>query len=276
MSYIEQIDVEPVNKIIESYNFNESVEKDLRELINFTVREYLNLDLKTFKITGVEKEYLIPISGIKYKGIVDLELEVIDPKNRYKFPVGAKVKIDWKTTGLALLQDYAAKKFKDLYRETFQWRLYSYIEPRCDYFMFRGVSKADGGFVQMIQQPYPLMGQDVEAFMVQARSSIDSQKGKALPWLKNVKSCNAYGTPCAYAANDTCLRGTPEEFLIDPELPEHLSFSSIDAFLTCPERYRRDRLVMDDLVTNDASDASTYGKAFHECIAAIYKQFQEN
>jgi hypothetical protein len=63
-------------------------------------------------------------------------------------------------------------------------------------------------------------------------------------------------------------------YLVDPPPLTHLSYSSLEAFMTCNERYRRDRLDLGELVEDDSSDASRYGKAFHEAIAEVYKQFK--
>lgn len=269
----EDVNWEPVLAALERENLPEAMGRDVRDLTYRTAQSWLNKDLDMFEIVGVEETHKVDIGGQILKAVVDLEC-IVHSKNANKIPVGSRVRLDWKTSGLLLETPYGRQKFSSLYKESFQGRIYPCIPPKSDYFLFRGISKVDSGSYQLIQTPYEGQEKDVTAFLRQGRAAIESQKGASLPWLKNTKACEAFGTVCPHTA--TCLRGTPDEFLVDPPPLEHLSFSSLEAFILCNERYRRDRIELGGLIEDDSSDASRYGKAFHVAIAEVYKQFKKN
>lgn len=260
------------NAFLKSKELSYLDDRVVRELIGETVEEWLEYDLETFDIIGTEIEYIIPTSFIPFKMIVDLELRIkkLNPQlAKLGLKEGDLGRLDWKTSAMNFSNYYGVAKFKEVYKDSFQWKLYSELpDEKAKFFIYRGISKVpEGGNTQLILIPHEDMEAECLNYIRQGRNAILSQYGEPLPWYKRMpEGCSSYGVECPYLK--TCKLGTPAVYLIDPPPMERGSFSSFSSFWTCPERWRRDRLEID--ADDDTNDATKLGKLFHEVIAVVY------
>jgi len=84
-------------------------------------------------------------------------------------------------------------------------------------------------------------------------------------WLKNPGGCRLYGNsyPCMFEAY--CWQGGELDLTAAPTWSA--SYSSIEDFLRCPERYRLKQLTGKE----DSSEAIQIGQVFHLAVSELYK-----
>lgn len=273
------INLDELEEPLKKFNLAITDERDVRELLYETILRWYEEDQETFDIVAVEQLKLVDTPAGKYKFIVDLVVRIKKP-NAKMVKLGIKegdlAILDWKTTGLNLSNSYGIKKFAATYNNSFQWKTYlTYFPAEVKLFIYRGISKEIGGeTTEVYLKPFEGMADECHTWLKNAKAVLDSQIGSDGPWLKIMPDgCAKF--ECPYPA--TCQQGTPAEYLVQIKAKPHQSFSAITTLLTCPERFRRDRLVQGDDADDLGTDAARVGKAFHALIAIIYsKLIKEN
>jgi hypothetical protein len=237
--------------------------KDVKSMLLTATERWLLRDLSEFYDVKLEKLTEIPfvemdplnppVTFPRAKGYVDIVT------HRYKKDVPQRIIIDWKTTSRKTLD----AEWKDRLAQSWQGRFYLFSET-ADEMHFRGV-KYDGVTAEVIlpwrssyewEVPLQLEGiwaqiQALKPFPVYPRS---------MP-----KACGAFGRECPRLMD--CKLGTMPQ-----GVPRHrdLSYSTVEKFLLCPERFRRDNLEEDG--KEGGSEESSTGSGFHRGIAEIYRQ----
>jgi len=85
------------------------------------------------------------------------------------------------------------------------------------------------------------------------------------PWLRDPSGCRRYGSQYACKFEPYCWEGA--ELAENRQEGQYVSFSSVEDFLRCPERYRLTLLTGQE----DTSEALETGKVFHEAVAVLYR-----
>lgn len=246
---------------------------------------YLEEDLAPGnEILGVEYEYTLTSPGLAgHHGFIDLIIKL--PDGRVKIP-------DWKTTGS--LSDYSQKDFKDRCRHSWQSRYYDLAARECfalpeDTVVeveYRGIAVEDlkqlvvqgitsGEWRARALDRYLKIWEalDIAVNGVELYPSYGVGHTTA-PWPQHSpEACHKFKTACPYLG--ACVLDIdviPSESIT----VETLSHSSMNTYLDCPERFRRERLdKMHGRERGGGSDASELGNAVHRGMAEIYRQLKE-
>ena len=78
-------------------------------------------------------------------------------------------------------------------------------------------------------------------------------------------ACGSYGRDCTFKKD--CFNGT--EPLQKLDIEPNFSYSGLERFALCPEKYRRSKL---DEAKGEESQETNMGKAFHVVMAEVYSQ----
>lgn len=239
-----------------AYPFDASDYKILTDMVLKAGEKWLIDDLQQYEFLSIEDETITetrpPIKVVK-----DLVGKLVNPPNSLKSYLGKLVVIDWKTSSGGLDTRWAQR-----YVDSWQPKIYLAAPPLADLFIFRGVNH-DLETRQVIVSTYNGVVTDVKDF-TEGVAAMRESLGKFPVWPQHKPdACNAFNRPCPYL-ND-CLDGTMPRQLL--KIKEHISYSAIDSFLRCPERYRREQLE-ESAGSKDFNAA--VGEAFHRGIAALY------
>lgn len=253
----------------------------VREMIEVAHDEWFADDAQNLLIEAVEQTHLLP-GNPPYKYIVDLQGTVLRTSkwmDKRGIKVGHRFIMDFKTSPYNFDGSYGRTKFVESYSGSRQPVYYMAAQP-VDFFWFRGISKEPrGGTHEFVLWPQKegrqgeerlLLEDDLASVWAQINHLNTERPGG--PWHKNLPdACRKYGMLCPHHKACTGPRSEDPSIGRPFEMPAHLSFSSIQAFTSCQDRYRRDRLINIENV-DEGSEASRIGTAFHLGIAALYSQ----
>ena len=244
------------------------------KLVHDAAEYFLPLDLKWFKITGIEKEYEYTYSSelIPDRGIIDLIFEIkTDAGKPYKDYVGETLVVDWKSTGGELNTDW-----RNRYIPSWQWKRYAEA-TKAKLFEYRGVSTKtyfDGQGYKQVCGPIIIEVPENNSINVQTDYKATQYSKLGISDLsvypRNAPSaCYKFGETCP-EKEDCDTFAMPQEKLVNIK---HASYSSDELFKLCPEKYRRYKLR--GVKEEDYESNSFLGTMFHRGIAEVYKQIKE-
>ncbi len=227
------------------------------EMIWIVAMKWLARDAEIMHLHAVER----PFEWRGEKGVQDMEgyfTEAAHPDL-----IGKTFVRDWKTTGRELDVAWERK-----YILSHQWKFYLY-HSGADVFVYSGVTWQDGGGVRevILRRPDDLAEQVsrlITGCDVMGRGLLDAQ----LPvYPQNMPdACEKFGG-CPYRLD--CRNNTMPRAALEPW---GWSPSTIETFLTCPEKMRRNRLNRLAGVSNVGSESAELGAAFHRGVAEMYRQ----
>lgn len=279
----DKIDWEKVNAKIQEFKLLSWEYEDVANLVVTAFNRYAPKDFSTFSTVHVERQFIYeaPEFGsspfIQYntdiselvgidvgrcvKGYIDIHAyEMGNGFNNTEKGVMQSVVIDWKT----------ASNLDAVWRnrqvDSWQGKLYARVTgaKRVE---FRGIQKDGRSAAIGYEWPTEAYNNgDVDNYILQAVAMREPLL-KSEVWPKRMPfACEAYGRKCPY--HKLCREeiGDQHQKLI---AIKPFSYSGIDTFLLCPERYRLDA-IFDD--SDDEGSSAGFGKAFHTGIAEAYEQ----
>lgn len=247
---------------------------EVKELVWLAADTWLAHDLQEFDDIEVE----IPLAD--GKAIIDLRARMRGTMQPYASFAGAQIIIDWKTTNSNVDTD----EWRNRCLDSWQWKIYLSLSPEAKIFNYRGISRLRGSLrttqgenarEACLTRNVMLESNDglVEEVREQKRGVIAMYNSlvdaNLLVWPRNTKSCYAFGKRCPFK-RDCDSNQMP--LGVTTERAEDLSHSRMDALMLCPERLRRTKLVNIEDLTQDSSDATTVGGAFHAGVAALWAE----
>ena len=283
-----QVDWTRVAEAIEVCGASSFEARAAREMVATAYDTWFAEDSESFEILSVEEPRLFQHAAFPtpqdkpFKFVLDLHVRLIKVPAWLKLQKpavapGDHLVIDWKTTGYNFSSSYGRDKFTTTYRQSAQWRYYMAALDPTPAFLYRGISKEPKGGTHQLYIPAAFDHANYDALV-----NALQQTGRVLdnmvadwplgPWPLVPDSCQKWGRPCPHLATCQTKPDHPRNPVI---IPPHLSFSSMQAFWTCPERYRRDRLEGVETM-DDGTEASRTGTATHAGLAALYLQLKEH
>lgn len=187
---------------------------------------------------------------------------------------GLRFVADWKTTKSEL-----DVRWQQRLVDSWQWRAYL-AETGADVFVYRGIRRKTRigdeietreFYIDRSTQPDLKEVHDINVKTTTAVRDGLIQLG-VTPWPQNRPSaCGAFGRECPYKADcDTGLKYIPTGALV-PGRP--FSYSRMETFKLCSERYRRDVLAQQSALEDEGTGPEAeFGKAVHRALASIYSQ----
>lgn len=274
-NYLSQINLDRVAEAIQgpegTPRLAEYDEKDLKNMVWTAAEKFLVRDLHDMVIDGVEEPYErelhFPGGAQVFRGIKDLTGTLHGRLNVTKKFAGRKVVIDWKTSHKTLDTTWDERLL-----DSWQWRKYLYFGG-ADVMLYRGVNAEGKTRELLIERPANLESSILAQLegVSAARNSLINAGLTVYP-RKMPSACGAFGRECPYWTD--CREHTMPQVALLPG--RSFSYSSMDRFLACPERYRRGEIENE----MENTEESNFGTAFHRGIAELYGQarqlFQEN
>lgn len=228
--------------------------------------KYLTRDLYDMEITGIEEPYEDTLAftwgSQTFRGIKDLKGILRGKLNVTKRFAGKKVVIDWKTTGSTLDTTWDERLL-----DSWQWKKYLYFDG-ADVMLYRGLNR-DGKTRELIIERPAGLAEDVrvqlEGITLQRNALVAS--GLEIYPRRMPSACGAYGRECSNWTD--CRNNTmPRQALASNGT---FSYSSMDLFGLCPEKYRRSKISD----KTDDTEESIFGTAVHRGLAELYQQSKE-
>lgn len=222
--------------------------KFLYEAPEFGSEPWINYDREDSELVGIDLKRCI-------KGFIDLHAYEID-----KDGMMSGVVVDWKTAS-NLDAVWRNRQF-----DSWQGKIYARVKgaKRVE---FRGIQR--DGRSTAISYGWPTSAYDngdVDNYVLQA-VSMREPLFRDKVWPKRMPyACEAYGRKCPYHALCRNESGDEHQSLIQVK---PFSYSGMETFFLCPERYRLDALFADE---EDSGSSAGFGKAFHAGIAEAYQQ----
>lgn len=240
--------------------------EDIKMMIWTAAEKWLVRDIYDFEIKAVEREYLVPIElpygPQPFRGFLDVEGRLRGRLNVSKKHAGKKATIDWKTTHSTL-----DKTWEERLLDSWQWKLYMYFTG-VDVMLYRGFNRKGETRELMIERPAGLdevVLSQISGVAVEREALI--QLGAEVWPRKMPGACGSYGRECPFLGD--CRDNSMPRASILPG--RSFSYSSMDRFMLCPERYRRGVLQEG---AEDTEESST-GQAIHRGLAELYTQVRE-
>jgi hypothetical protein len=247
--------------------------QDAKECVWNAAVKWLHRDVVEFSVTDVEVRRETEVAGAKLKGYLDIRGTIngeIKALEKFK---GKPFVLDWKTTKNKLSTDWKNKLV-----DSIQWKLYCVLEPEYPGLIFyRGMSRQGDVREVIIEPPEPqYLIPEVEDVVGPIASFIKQLGEKHEVWPRNMPSaCNAFGRPCVWYAE--CEDNEMPRRLVEIE---SMSYSTINRFMLCPERLRREKLAyleakeleIEGEIEPDASESTRFGNAVHRGLESLYKQ----
>ena len=251
------IDWTKITPLLEPFKLYDWDLQDLDRMVDAALEKWVVKDEKDFKIYGIEQP-------------VDIQIEDMDcnnPPTHLRRVIGyvdlwgcydRPVVIDWKTAGTL---DY---KWEERLRQSWQGRMYAEA-LQASVVVYRGVTR-DGKTKEILVE-YDLADNQVRVRrylnqMWQMRQALKDD----LIWPQSKPfACGSYGCDCAFK-KDCFLGNEPLQKL---DIEPNFSYSGLERFALCPEKYRRSKL---DEAKGEESDSTNMGKAFHLVMAEVYSQ----
>jgi hypothetical protein len=228
-------------------------------------QHFVPLDMAGLQVVGIEKSGVFGPDNTKY--VIDVLFSTrkdgIAPYNQY--PEGTLLVADWKSAQGNLDQNWRTK-----YIRSWQARMYA-AATEALLVEYRGISQVQDpddpvqGSHQtkavLVEMPATNTAEVME-FLYGVQQQVNSLALLEVYPRNMPKSCGMYGRNCEFRQD--CETNTmPRQRL---EGNQQLSFSRIQHFFECPEKYRRLKLQRDD------SGNVTIGLAVHRGLANIYSQ----
>lgn len=267
--YIPQINWEKISDAIlggegapklADYDYTEA-----KQMVWAAAEKWLVKDFYDIEFTGVEEMYeeTLDLPGVglqRFKGIKDLRGILRGRLNTTKKLGGKKVVLDWKTTSNVTFP----AEWEDRLLDSWQWKKYLYFD-QAEVMIYRGLNRQGKTKELMIERPANLEADvlaQITGVALQRKALVDAG---ITVWPRRMPgSCGAFGRECPYQGD--CRDMTMPLVAIEPG--KSLSYSSMDKFLLCPERSRR------ELLYGEAEDTeeSIFGQRVHLGLAELYNQ----
>lgn len=275
------LDEEKIYRAIGSLRF--SFDEDAaRECVYFAAHRWLERDLEAFRVESLEETNII--DGFKFvtdmrgawtgKGSAKVqEGKSYRPRN-FSTLANKKFILDWKTTKSTLDSDW-----QDRYIDSWQWRHYLAFSG-AETFIYRGIRRRSQINGDLETKEIIIHASEDPNLIRASQNQIKQIKGNRdnliqlgiTPWPMNKPgACHKYGYDCPYI-ND-CWAGNPDDRVLDKDHP--VSYSRMEDFMLCPERFRRNALASRDAIEGeeqDISESSNFGSAVHRGLQEVYKQ----
>ncbi|MEN6532714.1 MAG: PD-(D/E)XK nuclease family protein [Bryobacteraceae bacterium] len=227
------------------------------EMIWTVAQKWLARDTEILELDAIETAF----DWRGEKGVLDMCGKFTE--EAHSNLAGKRFVRDWKTTGRELNKDWENK-----YILSHQWKFYLY-HSGADVFIYSGVTWQDGGGVRevILYRPDDLAEQVsrlIAGCEVMGRGLVDA---RLTVYPQNMPDgCTKYGG-CAYGLD--CRNNTMPRQALEPW---GWSPSTIETFLTCPEKMRRNRLNRIAGIANTSGESAELGAAFHRGVAEMYRQ----
>lgn len=261
--------------IEEIKNTNETIDSsELDEVIHavgIVEKTFLERDKENIDVTHIEK-------SLKYKDIYEGTADIVGriKKNSPYYPKdyhGTKIIIDWKTKEAVF---YDLSKWKQQYMDSWQWRLYSFVEE-ADCFEYRGISRANGDTQKITLKVKEDNKEFCLDYLYYSNEAITAlNKVGEGPWPRHKPfGCHSYNRECPFYQD--CKNDKVPEGLEGHIKPKTLHYSDLEVFYMCPERYRLLTKLQEKLYTKglgdgiESSKTTRFGSALHRGVAHIYK-----
>jgi len=244
---------------------------EARDCVYQACAAWLERDLATFVVTGVEEAY---VDG-KFKCVFDMrgQLKLDQTHKSFKPYGGEGFILDWKTTAGALDARWAERLIA-----SWQWRLYTMLPPAPALFMYRGIRRPSNLEEQskiwlrelILEVPAGNPDESGEFLRLMRNKRDFWVDSGELVWPRNMPTgCFAYGQVCAFY--EDCNHYTmPRQQLVETG---PLSYSSITLLQSCEEKFRRLRLLRQEGEDGgDETDSTRFGSAVHRGLAEVYRQ----
>jgi len=220
---------------------------------------WLEEDTKGWTIGAIEQErFSHPL-----KGIIDLSL--INKKEG-----GINKVVDWKSTSKF------TSTWSSRYLHSWQASLYQTLElcfstPR--EFVYRGIAK-DGYLKELIVPLTPETFEEAMEYVDTSWEGFELLKEGPSTWpRRKPHACTKYGRECEFIGE--CLKDEKQrEGYHEMPSVNHLSFSSLETFWDCPEKFRLQKLFPSQDGDSEPF-AFKYGKALHAAMAEVYGQARQ-
>ncbi len=274
-SYAEQLDFSKITEAIlgpeGSSKIAEYELEDIKLMVWAAAEKWLVRDIYDLQIEGIEQEYQtaveLPYGPQVFRGFQDVVGTLRGRLNITKQHAGKKTIIDWKTTHSTL-----DKTWEDRLLDSWQWRKYLHFSE-AEVAIFRGFNRKGETRELLIERPAGLSEQvltQISGVAVEREALI--QLGAEVWPRKMPGACGSYGRECPHYGD--CRDNSMPRATILPG--RSFSYSSMDRFLLCPERYRRG--VLEEGAED--SEESLAGQSIHRGLAELYTQardkFQQN
>lgn len=243
------------------------------ECVVTLTNKFLAADLQRKEIQSIEVEYLLEGDSAMpgHHGFMDLVV-LLNVTGGYTI-------VDWKTTGTldAAWVDrhkwsWQGPLYVAAFRETrkLDWDIPVDVE-------FRGITrgKSDGAHgtktlvIDISKQRLDATVHQYKGVRKQILHQIETEPQG--PWpMRMPDACFAYNRTCPYLIR--CSQGTQK--LGTPQFTT-LSYSSMNSFGACNEKWRQERLDRDQSVDTGNSPEAEYGNTVHRGMAEIYRQVRE-
>lgn len=249
--------------------------QDAKQCVYEAAAEWLEYDLENFVVDRVELGY----DDGRFKGILDLE-GFVRPDVKDKRLVnyaGKRFVVDWKTSRHQL-----ATEWRKRHRLSWQWKHYARTNSLIELFIFRGIRRPQSvnGPVETNELPLAMGNGVAQVIREEAANQLigiialrDALVNSGLEvWpMHQPDACIRYGKPCPFT--EDCEDMTMPRQCIQDSGP--LSYSSMKNLLTCPELFRRLKLLREqgkDDAEFTTSEETVFGLAVHRGLAEVYRQ----
>jgi len=227
--------------------------EDVKAMIFAAAEKWLGRDLAQLTNVQTEQEFRSTnLCRYPVRGFIDLNGIYAGGELR-----GKRLVADWKTSEGELDINWQNRLFG-----SFQWPLYA-RELNADFFSYRGISrkcKTREVFIEVprfaitqVERQFRLVGEQIHATATEPVWS-----------MKKPSSCGAYNSVCQFL-NECQTDTMPQYGLVEEEIS--LSYSGMDRFQLCPEKFRRVAKT-----TDEGTDSTRLGSAFHRGIEEVYRQ----
>lgn len=234
-----------------SYEFAET-----KEMIWAASEKWLANDLATLENVSTESLFhQTELCRYLTRGYID-----ISGRFAHGEKAGRVLVVDWKTSESDLDLTWQKRLVGSL-----QWKLYAYVMG-ASYISYRGVNRKCKCREVQIEVPAWGIAGIVERQFRMIGDQIHNLVDEAVWPMKMPSACGAYNSTCQFLSD--CESDTMPRFNLD-ERNITLSYSGIERFLLCPEKFRR---LAQATVSDEGTDATRLGSAFHRGMEEVYKQ----
>lgn len=264
---MKDIDWQKVVDSMAEYGLSDMEDRQVRGIIFNAYEAFAEIDVGSVAVEGIEQKLTKEADGTPVYGYLDLVVRVGNrPKHPYwKGMAGMRVVIDWKTIR------FPFKGWSDSYASSWQGKIYCWLSG-AEAVIYRACLY--DGTIRSIVSPAAdpkSVEEHISRVGAMVRSLRESGQDKRWPRVLSYRACRAYGHPCPFL--QICREQVPcPDFPDNHEWPP-LSYSSMDRFLLCPERYRLTAIHSSlDPEFEDNTTSTRIGSAVHAGLACVWKQ----
>jgi hypothetical protein len=226
---------------------------DVKTMIFAAAEKWLATDLKTLSNLQTELPFNISSLGqFPTRGFIDLSAVYTHGELS-----GAGLVADWKTSDGELDVNWQSRLVG-----SFQWKLYAYVTG-AKYISYRGVNRKGKTREVFIKVPEFAIEQAVRQFRL-VSTQIAGMVNEDVWTQKMPSSCGAFNSTCQFL-NDCQTDSMPRYVLNPAEIG--LSYSGMDRFNLCPEKFRRVAKTADE-----GNESTRLGSAFHRGVEEVWRQ----